>query len=220
MIGSIAGSSASEIPGRQKRAKGLDFRRHEIGEGPHSGGVLHVAVHEQVVGHYQSDIIDDTNKLTLVFPLKVRHRRKPGTGLHCKHQPLPMVASCCNRGMVCHRALPSRTWIIRDRAVAADNEMALQVLRIIRPTIPFHIGTAGIDRPGRISDLAADEGFVLGLAEADRDVGLPFGQIKNPVADYQLDPQTRIACMKGIDEWRPSETDPPGSIRRSGERCL
>ena len=27
-----------------------------------------------------------------------------------------------------------------------------------------------------------------------------------PVADHELDPQTRIACMKGVDERRPSET--------------
>ena len=129
-------------------------------------------------GSTSSDVIDDTNKVTFVFPLKVGQRRKPGTGLHCKHQPLPMVASCCNRGMVCHRPLPSRTRIIRDRAVAADNEMALQVFRTIRPTIPFHVAAAGIDRPGHITDLAFDEGFVLGLAitdcDADRDLGLPF----------------------------------------------
>ena len=71
--------------------------------------------------------------------------------------------------------------------------------------MPFHIGTAGIYRPGRISDLAADEGFIPGLAEADGDVGLAFGQIKMPVADHELDPQTRITCMKGVDEWCPSE---------------
>ena len=71
--------------------------------------------------------------------------------------------------------------------------------------MPFHIATAGIYRPGRISDLASDEGFVPGLAEADRDVGLAFGQIKMPVADHKLDPQARIACMKGVDEWCPSE---------------
>ncbi len=57
---------------RQKRAKGFDFRRHEIGERPHSGGALHVAVHKQVAGQYQSDVIDDTNKVAFVFPLKVR----------------------------------------------------------------------------------------------------------------------------------------------------
>ena len=129
-------------------------------------------------GSTSSDVIDDTNKLTLIFPLKMRHRRKPGTGLHCKHQPLPVIASCCNRGMVRHRALPPRTGIIRDRAIAADNEVALQILRIVRPTVPFQVAAAGIDRPGHIRDLASDEGFILRLAitdcDADRDIGFPF----------------------------------------------
>jgi hypothetical protein len=47
--------------------------------------VLHVAVHEQVAGQYQSDIVDDTNKLTLTIPLKVRQRGKPGAGFHCEY---------------------------------------------------------------------------------------------------------------------------------------
>jgi hypothetical protein len=130
--------------------------------------VLHVAVHKQVTGQYQSDVIDDTNKVTFVFPLKVRQRRKPRTGSYCKDQPLPVVTSCCNRGMVRHRALPPCTRIIRDRAVAADNEVALQIFRAIRPTIPFQVATAGIDRPGHVRDLASDEGFILGLAITDR----------------------------------------------------
>ena len=72
--------------------------------------------------------------------------------------------------------------------------------------MPLHIPTAGIYRPGRLSDFATDESFVPGFAKADRDVGLAFGQIKVPVADHELEPQTRIACMKGVDEWCPSET--------------
>ena len=48
---------------RQKRAKGLDFRRHEIGEGANAGCVLHVAVHEQVAGQHYSDVIDEPDKV-------------------------------------------------------------------------------------------------------------------------------------------------------------
>jgi hypothetical protein len=48
LLGTIAGSRASETVLRKKRAKRLDFRSHEVGEGPHSGSVLHVAVREQV----------------------------------------------------------------------------------------------------------------------------------------------------------------------------
>jgi len=83
--------------------------------------------------------------------------------------------------------------------------MAVQVFHIVRTAIPLHIGTAGIHSPGRISDLAANEGFVSGLAESDGDVGFTFRQIEEPFADYQLGPQSRIACMKGIDEWGLSE---------------
>ena len=67
--------TASGIAVRQERAKQLDFRRHEIGEGAHSRSVLHVAVHEKIVGHNQPDIVDDANKVTLIIALKMRHRR-------------------------------------------------------------------------------------------------------------------------------------------------
>src|SRR5678816_1085683 len=63
-LGHTAGLGAGAT--RQKRAKGLDLRRHKIGEGPHSGGVLHVTVHEQVVGHQHAYTIDDANKLSLI----------------------------------------------------------------------------------------------------------------------------------------------------------
>ena len=39
-------SSSGEIAIRQERAKRFDFRRHEIGESPYSGRVLHIPVHE------------------------------------------------------------------------------------------------------------------------------------------------------------------------------
>ena len=84
MLGTIAGSSVSEIALRQKRAKRFDFRRYEIGEGPHSGSVLHVAVHEQVVGQCEPYIIDDAHNLTLAIPLPMRHCHEPGAGLECK----------------------------------------------------------------------------------------------------------------------------------------
>src|SRR5262249_19051534 len=38
--------------------KRLDFRPHEICECPHPWGLLHVAMHEQVVGRRQVDIVD------------------------------------------------------------------------------------------------------------------------------------------------------------------
>ena len=79
----------------------------------------------------------------------------------------------------------------------------------------LEIGTSGSVRggdgdiptysAGRIGDLAADQSFVTGLAEADRDVRLSFGQIKEAIADHQLDPQSGKACMKGIDQWRSLE---------------
>src|SRR5262245_8969715 len=84
-LATIARSAASEFGARQKRAKRLYFRRYELGEGPHSGCLLHVAVHEQIEGQYQSDIVDDPNKLTLVIPLKMGQRRKPSACFHCEY---------------------------------------------------------------------------------------------------------------------------------------
>jgi hypothetical protein len=71
--------------------------------------------------------------------------------------------------------------------------------------VPFYIGTAGVYRPGRITNLAADQGFIDRFAETDRNLGFAFGQIKMTVADHELDAQTRITCMKGVDEWCPPE---------------
>ncbi len=140
--------------------------------------MLHVAVHEQIAGKHHSYVIDDTNNVAFVFALKVRQCRKPGTGPDRKDQSLPVVASCCDRRMVCDRALPACTWIIRYRAIAADDQMAPKVLRIVGPAIPFQVVTAGIDRPGHIHDLAPNESFIPGFAitdrDADRDVSLAF----------------------------------------------
>jgi hypothetical protein len=86
---------------------------------------LHIAVHNKVEGHHQSDIVDDTNKLNLIVPLKVGQRRKPGSGLHCKDEPLPMVASRSNCGMGCHRAQPACAGIICYRDVAVDHQMVV-----------------------------------------------------------------------------------------------
>src|SRR5262245_26643589 len=80
--------------------------------------------------------------------------------------------------------------------------------------MPFHIGTASIYRPGHIRDLAADESFLPGLADAEGDVGFAFGQIKSPVADHEFDPKTGITCMKSVDKWRPPEAS--GHARSAG----
>jgi len=66
--------------------------------------------------------------------------------------------------------------------------MVVYVFRTVWLTVPFHIGMAGIYRPGRVRNLAADQGFVPGLTKAYRDVCLTVGQIKMLVADNELDP--------------------------------
>src|SRR5262245_41922867 len=114
-----------------------------------------------------------------------------------------MVASCRNRGVGCHRAHPARARIVRHRTVAVDKETGPEVFAIVRPTMRFQLRMASIYRPGPICDLAADESFIPGLADAERDVGLTFGQIKSPVADHEFDPKTAITCVKSVDEWRP-----------------
>ena len=82
----LAALCISDIAARQERAKRLDLRRHEIGEGPHSGVVLHVAVHEQVIGDYQSDIVYDTNKVTTI-PLQCGIAASPAPALTASITP-------------------------------------------------------------------------------------------------------------------------------------
>jgi hypothetical protein len=50
--------------------------------------------------------------------------------------------------------------------------MVVQIFQSLRATIAFHISTPCIHSPNSISDFAADEVFVLRLAEAERDIGL------------------------------------------------
>jgi hypothetical protein len=69
----------------------------------------------------------------------------------------------------------------------------------------FYISATRVHCPRRVRDLAADEGFILWLAGADRDVGLAFGQIEKPVADHQLNPQAGMERVKGVDEGCPLE---------------
>src|SRR6185437_4812938 len=101
---------------------------------------------------------------------------------------------------------PACARIVRDRTVAVDDEMAPQVFRILRPAMPLHIGAAGVHGPRHICDLAADEGFIPGLADAERYVGLAFGQIKGAIADQQFNPETGITLMEGVDKRCPPET--------------
>jgi hypothetical protein len=68
---------------RHQRAKGLDFRRYEIGKRAYPRRPLHVTVHKQVVRRHQTDIVDDTNKLTLAVALKGQQRSETGAGFHC-----------------------------------------------------------------------------------------------------------------------------------------
>ena len=74
----------------------------------------------------------------------------------------------------------------------------------------FQIGTAGIHTPGRISNLAADESFVLRFAEADRGTVL---------ARYVGgDASVLSGLMRGADEIRdrPMAIDVPGGFTGKG----
>jgi len=53
-----------------------------------------------------------------------------------------------------------------------------------------------------LRDLAPDKGFILRLAETDRDIGLPLRQVQKPVADNQLDLQAGMAGVKRVDQSR------------------
>ena len=77
---------------------------------------MHVAVHEQVAGQYRSDVIDDTNKVTFVFPLKVRQRRKPGMGAAAVELVVERAAAAQHAfedlggDAACREALRVRRW--------------------------------------------------------------------------------------------------------------
>ena len=116
-----------------------------------------------------------------------------------------MVASRSNGGMGCRRAQPPCAGIICYRDIAIDNQMVVYVFWFVQPAVPFCVGATGVYRPGRITNLAPDHGFIHRLAETDRNLGLTLGQIKLTVADHELDPQTSITCMKGVDDRCPSE---------------
>ena len=74
-----------------------------------------------------------------------------------------------------------------------------QILDAPGLAVRLDIATAGINRPERVGDLAADQ-FVVGIAGAEGDVDLSFRQIEIAVAGDDLDAQMRVAGMKPFDQ--------------------
>jgi hypothetical protein len=63
------------------------------------------------------------------------------------------------------------------------------------------IGAAGIDRPNRVRNLAANE-FVVGIARPEGHIHFALGQIEIAIAGHELDPKPWMTGMKAIDQRR------------------
>ena len=97
-----------------QRAKRLDFRPHEIREGSHPRGLLHVAVHEQIVRCRKVDVVDHPHKICLVIALKGEQCREPRARLYGHDKPRPIIAAGTDRGTWRHRLQPARPGVVRN----------------------------------------------------------------------------------------------------------
>jgi hypothetical protein len=183
-------------------AKRLDFRPHEICECSHPRGLLHVAMHEQVVGGRQVDIVDNTHEVRLVITLKGEQRSEPRSGFDGQHKPRPIVTASSDCGMRRHRLQPTRSGIVRNGIATADNDVAINILRAYRAAMTLQVAMTRIDRPRCVRDLAPNQRLVAWFAGAYCNIGLAFGQIKKPVADHELDLQAGMARVKIVYEIR------------------
>src|SRR5215470_14402155 len=77
--------------------------------------------------------------------------------------------------------------------------MPRQVLDPLRLAVALDITAAGIDRPDRVRDLAADQ-FIIGVAGAERDIRLALRQIEIAVSADELDAKLRMLGVEAVDE--------------------
>ena len=68
------------------------------------------------------------------------------------------------------------------------------------------IGAAGIDRPDRVRDLAAEQ-LVISVAGAERHIGLALRQIEVAIAGDELDAKRRMFGVEAVDERRHAVDD-------------
>ena len=78
--------------------------------------------------------------------------------------------------------------------------MTVDILKALGSPVALDIRTTGVYSPARRRERAADEGFVPGFADSNRNVSLSFGQIEKLVAQHEFEPKAGVACVKGVDE--------------------
>ena len=76
--------------------------------------------------------------------------------------------------------------MLTHRRVEPHQGMLLQVFDARRLAVALDVLAARVDRPERVADLAPDQRFVVGVARAQRDVGLAFREVEILVAGDEL----------------------------------
>jgi hypothetical protein len=84
-------------------------------------------------------------------------------------------------------------------AIEGDDGVAVEIARGFGAAVPSDIGAAGVDRPRRVGELAADERAVLAFPGAQRNVGFALRQVEILVGDEEIDAQGRIARVKHVE---------------------
>jgi hypothetical protein len=77
----------------------------------------------------------------------------------------------------CDLAQPLRRAVLRHRLVEPCQRVSPEILHALRLAVPLDILAARVHRPQRVADLAADQHAVVGVAGAQRDVGLAFRKV-------------------------------------------
>ena len=70
----------------------------------------------------------------------------------------------------------------------------------MRAAVAFDVALARVHRPDRVADLAPDQIAVVGVARAQRHVGVALHQVEVAVAHHELDPQARVARLEAFDQ--------------------
>jgi hypothetical protein len=87
----------------------------------------------------------------------------------------PVVASGPDHGVRRDRSQPKYSRIVGQWASALNDEMTIDILLPFRSSVAFNVGTARIQGPATLGNLATNERFVFGLAGPDCYIGLPLG---------------------------------------------
>jgi hypothetical protein len=89
-----------------------------------------------------------------------------------------------------------------QRAIEEDHGMTVEIAGTFHASMPSDIGAAGVERPWRVGQLAADEDAVPAFTGPESDVGLALGEVEIVVRDQQIDAHRRIARVKHVEQPR------------------